>query len=178
MVENDHCRRFLGVFAMRIRSGFRMGMTLAGAVLLTLTIGGPARAGQGPGRVFTGTPSALSAADIARLSANATQRSIIVFKDQLPGLPASGSTASKRVSAANADQQGIMSELGHLHAAHVRGFHVVNAIAATISAAESSRLEANPAVSAVVPDAMRPFASLGSGAGAASSSALPGNSPQ
>ena len=79
-----------------------MGMALTGAVLLTLTVGGPARAGQGPVRVFAGKPSTLSAADIARLSANANQRSIIVFKDQFPGLPASGSTAGERVSAANA----------------------------------------------------------------------------
>ena len=158
---------------MRSRSGFRVGVALAGAVLLTLTVGGPARAGQGPGQVFAGTPSKLSAADVARLSANANQRSIIVFKDQFPGMPASGSTASERVNAANADQKGVMSELGQLHATHVRGFHVVNAIAATISAAESSRLEADPAVSAVVPDAMRPFASLGTGAGAAAAAALP-----
>ena len=168
---------------MRSHSGFRMGMVLTGAVLLALTVGGPARAGQGPGQVFKGSPSTLSAADVARLSANANQRSIIVFKDQLTGLPAAGSTANERINAANADQKGIMSELGQLHAKHLRGFHVVNAISATISAAESSRLQTNPAVSAVVPDAMRPFASLGSGAGAAASAALPSasakaNAPQ
>ena len=163
---------------MRSRAGFRMGMALTGAVLLTLTIGGPARAGQGPGQVFKGSPSALSAADVAKLSANATQRSIIVFKNQLTGLPAAGSTASERVSAANADQKGIMSELGQVHAKHVQGFHVVNAIAATISAGMASRLRTDPAVGAVVPDAMRPFASLGSGAGAASAAAMPGHSGQ
>jgi subtilisin family serine protease len=161
---------------MRSRTGFRMGMALTGAVLLTLTVGGPARAGQGPGQVFKGSPSALSAADIARLSANATHRSIIVFKNQLTGLPAAGSTASERVNAANADQKGVMSELGQVHATHVRGFHVVNAIAATISAGMASRLRTDPAVSAVVPDAMRPFASLGSGAGAAAAAALPADS--
>ena len=163
---------------MRNRAGFRMGMALTGAVLLTLTVGGPARAGQGPGQVFKGSPSTLSAADIARLSANANQRSIIVFKDQFPGLPAAGSTASERVNAANADQKGVMSELGQVHATHVRGFHVVNAIAATISTGMASQLRDNPAVSEVVPDAMRPFASLGSGAGAASAAAVPGGSGQ
>ena len=163
---------------MRSRFSFRVGMALTGAVLLTLTIGGPARAGQGPGRVFKGSPSALSAADVARLSANANQRSIIVFKNQLTGLPASGSTASERVNAANDDQKGVMSELGQVHATHVRGFHVVNAIAATISAGMASRLRTDPAVGAVVPDVMRPFASLGSGAGAASPAAMPGHSGQ
>jgi subtilisin family serine protease len=163
---------------MRSRFSFRVGMALTGAVLLTLTVGGPARAGQGPGQVFKGSPSTLSAADVAQLSANANQRSIIVFKNQLTGLPASGSTAGERVNAANADQKGVMSELGQVHATHVRGFHVVNAIAATISTTMASRLRDNPAVSEVVPDAMRPFASLGSGAGAASQAAMPGNSGQ
>ena len=68
-----------------------------------------------------------------------------MFKNQLTGLPASGSTASERVTAANADQKGVMSELGQVHATHVRGFHVVNAIAATISAGMASRLRADPA---------------------------------
>ena len=136
---------------MRSRFSFRVGMALTGAVLLTLTVGGPARAGHGPGQVFKGSPSTLSAADVARLSANANQRSIIVFKNQLTGLPASGSTASERVNAANADQKGVMSELGQVHATHVRGFHVVNAIAATISSGMASQLRSNPAVSEVVP---------------------------
>ena len=48
-----------------------------------------------------------------------------------------------------------MAELRQVHATHVTSFHIINAIAATISAAEASRLEADPAVSAVVPDAMR-----------------------
>jgi subtilisin family serine protease len=163
---------------MRSRFSFRVGMALTGAVLLTLTVGGPARAGQGPGQVFKGSPSTLSAADVARLSANANQRSIIVFKNQLTGMPASGSTASERVNAANADQKGVMSELGQVHATHVRGFHVVNAIAATISTTMASRLRDNPAVSEVVPDAMRPFAALSSGAGAASQAAMPDTSGQ
>ena len=162
---------------MRIRSGLHAGLALAGAALLTLAVSSPASASGPPGQVFSGTPSTLSAAEVAQLSANATQHSIIVFKDQLSGLPAAGSTANARINAANTDQSGIMSELGKLHAPHVRGFHIVNAIAATISSAEVSRLQANPAVAEVVPDAVRPFASLG-GAGAASSGAASGNAAQ
>ena len=57
-----------------------------------LSVSGPAKAGGTPGQVFKGTPSTLTAAQVAQLSANANQRSIIVFKDQLGGLPAAGST--------------------------------------------------------------------------------------
>src|SRR6185312_5339698 len=100
------------------------------------------------------------AAQVAELSANATQRSIIIYKDQLPGLPASGATANARIKAANAAQAGVLAELSQVHATHVTGFHIINAIAGTFSAAEADRLRANPAISAVVPDAMRTPAPL------------------
>jgi subtilisin family serine protease len=58
-----------------------------------------------------------------------------------------------------------MAQLKQVHATHVRGYHIINAISATISTAEISRLKGNSAVQAVVPDTMRHFASLGSGAG-------------
>jgi subtilisin family serine protease len=59
----------------------------------------------------------------------------------------------------------VLAELRQVHAAHVRSYHIINAISATISTAETKRLKANSAVQAVVPDTMRHFASLGSGAG-------------
>jgi subtilisin family serine protease len=136
-----------------------------------LSISGTAGAAGLPGHVFKGKPSVLTAAQVARLSANATHRSIIVFKNQLSGLPARGGTASARVRAANTAQAGIRAELSQVHAAHVSSFHIINAIAATISAAEASRLAANPAISAVVPDTMQRFTPPATAAGPA----LPAN---
>jgi subtilisin family serine protease len=152
---------------MLCRSRFRLGALPAAAGLLSLAISGTAAAAGPPGHVFKGKPSVLTAAEVARLSANATDRSIIVFKNQLSGLPARGATASARVRAANAAQGGVLAELSQVHAAHVSSFHIINAIAATMSAAEASRLAANPAISAVVPDAMQRFAPPGSAAGPA-----------
>jgi hypothetical protein len=155
-----------------MRSPARYLALLASAGLLTLGFSGPAAAAGPPPQVFHGQRSVLSAAQVRRLSADATHRSIIVFKNQLASLPAKGATAKQRIRAAGADQAGVRSELTTLHAGHVKSFQIINAISATISAAEITRLKANPSIGAVVPDAMRQFASLGSGPGAAGQAAL------
>ena len=150
-----------------MRSPSRYLALLASAGLLALGFSGTAAAAGPPRQVFHGHRSVLSAAQVRRLSADATHHSIIIFKNQLASLPAKGATAKLRIRAAGADQAGVRSELATLHAGHVKSFQIINAISATISAAEITRLKANPSISAVVPDAMRQFASLGSGPGAA-----------
>src|SRR5690348_137291 len=152
---------------MRFRSGLRLAAILGTAALLPLAASGAAAASHSPGRIFKGTKSVLTAAQVERLAARATHRSIIIFKNQLTSLPAKGATANARIQAANAAQAAVLAELRQVHAAHVRSYHIINAISATISSAEAARLQHNSAVRAVVPDAMRRFASLGSGAGPA-----------
>ena len=152
---------------MRFRSGFRLAAVLGTAALLPLAASGAAVAAHSPGRIFKGTKSVLTAAQVERLAAHATHRSIIIFKNQLTGLPAKGATANARIQAANASQAGVLAELRQVHATHVRSYHIIDAISATISSAEAVRLQRNSAVRAVVPDQMRHFASLGSGAGPA-----------
>ena len=151
---------------MRSRSGLRLLGLLTAAGMLPLAVSGTAAAARSPGHaVFKGTRSALTKAQVERLAADATHRSIIIFKDQLSSLPARGVTAGLRIRAANAAQAGVMAELKQVHAARLRSFHIINAVAATISSAEASRLKGNPSVQTVVPDTMRHFASLGSGPG-------------
>ncbi len=151
---------------MRFRSRFRLAALLTAAGLLPLAISGTAAAARAPGHaIFKGKHSILTAAQVEHLAARATHRSIIIFKNQLSSLPAKGATAGLRIRAANAAQAGVLAELRQVHATHVQSFHIINAISATISSAEIKRLNANPAVKIVVPDAMRHFASLGGGAG-------------
>ena len=162
---------------MSFRSRFRLVALLATAVLVPLTAGGIALAAhvthvrakhhRSHARTFHGKRPLLSAAQVKRLSAQADKRSIIIFKDQLGRLPATRSNTSARVRAALASQVSVRAELSQLHATHVRSFSLINAMAATVSAAEVKHLQANPAVQAVVPDALRHFASLGSGPGPA-----------
>jgi subtilisin family serine protease len=150
-----------------MRSTFRSLTLLASAALLPVALTGTAVAASSPGHVFPGTPSVLSAAQVGQLSANATHRSIIIFKNQLSSVPATRPDAQLRVSDVHAAQSGVMSELTQVHAAHLKSYQLINAISATISTAEMTRLKANPAIAAVVPDAFRHFASLGDGPGAA-----------
>jgi subtilisin family serine protease len=159
------CRFLEGMEIMRFRKGLRLAAVLGTAGLLPLAASGAAAAAHSPGHFFKGTKSVLTKAQVERLAAHATHRSIIIFKDQLRALPASGTTASARIRAATIAQAGVVAQLRQVRATHVRSYHLINAISATISAAEIGRLQANPAVQAVVPDAMRHFASLGSGAG-------------
>jgi len=74
---------------MRFRKGLRLATVLGTAGLLPLAASGAAAAAHSPGRVFKGTKSVLTKAQVERLAAHATHRSIIIFKDQLRGLPAS-----------------------------------------------------------------------------------------
>src|SRR5580700_8368806 len=83
---------------MSFRSGLRLTAVLGITALLPLAASG-AVAAHSPGRVFKGTKSVLTAAQVERLAAHATHRSIIIFKNQLTGLPARGNTANARIQA-------------------------------------------------------------------------------
>src|SRR6516225_4970337 len=152
-----------------MRSHFRLAALLTVVGVLSLTATGIAVAARSSHHhVFRGKHSILSAAQVRRLSADATHHTIIIFKNQLASFPARpGRDARARASAAAASQANIRAELSAVHATHIRSFSIINAVAATISAPEIQRLQANPAIQAVVPDTFRHFASLGSGPGPA-----------
>jgi hypothetical protein len=135
----------------------RLLACIAIATLLPAATTSSALAVNAPTLVHRGVPSVLSQAEVERLSANATKRSIIIFKNQHPEAPvriASG----PRAAAVDADQAAVRSELFQLRTQNVKSFHLVNAMAATISQAEADNLALNPAVQAVVPDLQRSFA--------------------
>ena len=149
----------------------RSALLVAGAVL-PLALSGTAiatEAGHATARgndvVFKGTRSVLTAAEVRALSARATNRSIIILRDQLSTLPATRANASARMRAASAAQAGVMAELRQVHAIHVHSFAIIDAIAATISSSEVASLQANPSVRAVVPDAYRRLTPRGGGPG-------------
>ena len=86
-------------------------------------------------------PTAPMSADLAaQLSKSVNRPVIVLMKNRFTG------------EAAARDQSPTLSEFAQVHAAHVKTFKMVNALAATVSDGEVARLKANPAVAAVIPD--------------------------
>ena len=81
-----------------------------------------------------------------------SQRSIILFRNQHPETPAWTATATLRATTIEADQAGVASALARGGARNMRRFHLVNALAATISSDQAAALRARDDVLAVVPD--------------------------
>jgi subtilisin family serine protease len=160
-----------------MRSRIRRAALITVAAVLAL--GGAATAATSRHHhVFRGKRTVLSAAEIKRLSAGTRRPSIIVFKNQLKNLPATASAASARARAANALQAPVRAELARVHATHVKGFHIINAVAASITPAEAQHLRSDQTIQAVVPDTFRHFATLDSGPGPAAVPDVASTGPQ
>jgi hypothetical protein len=96
----------------------------------------------------------MSAREIARLSANANDRVIVLLRDQ-PAMARPGSRNSAARSAAIAAAQApLLRELRLVHARRITPYRLVDAFAATVSAAEAARLRGNPSVAEVTPDVL------------------------
>jgi hypothetical protein len=97
-------------------------------------------------------PSSLSPTQIAHLAAKPDQRVIVILKNQENAVTGSHGTLKVRAARLAADQKSILGELQLLKAPNTHGYSLINAVSATVSAAEAARLAANPLVGAVIPD--------------------------
>jgi hypothetical protein len=102
--------------------------------------------------------SSLTASLAAKLSKNVNQPVILIMKDQFGQAQVGSDAAAVRADAVQSAQQPLMSELAQVHATHIKRYTLVNAIAATVSTGEVSRLKANADVAEVIPDVMLNFA--------------------
>jgi len=81
-INGDRGALFLeGMEIMRFRKGLRLAAVLGTAALLPLAASGTAVAAHSPAHFFKGTKSVLTKAQVERLAAHATHRSVIIFKD-------------------------------------------------------------------------------------------------
>jgi hypothetical protein len=88
----------------------------------------------------------------AQLSHNLNQHVIVIMKSQLPAARVGSAAAATRASRIAGDQKPLMTELGEVHATHIKAYRLVNSFAATVSAGEEARLKASSSVAEVIPD--------------------------
>ena len=92
---------------------------------------------------------ALTTAQARQLSAPATDHVIVVLRDQHPAATSANTNAATGTPASRA---ALLQELGQVGARAVHPYQVINAVSATISPAEATRLRGDPSVLDVVPD--------------------------
>ncbi len=101
----------------------------------------------------TGATSALGATSPgAAAGPSATQKVIVVLRDQLPGTPVSKTNMAPRHRRAVSSQDGVLAHLAGPAPVHVKHFTLGNAFSATVTVDQAAALAADPAVASVIPD--------------------------
>jgi hypothetical protein len=97
--------------------------------------------------------SKLSASQVKARSSGKAERVIVVFDDQLTNLPANRAHRHARQATAASMQAPLVAQLKQVGATHIRALWLLNAVAASMPAAEAQALSHTRGVKAVVPDA-------------------------
>jgi hypothetical protein len=133
--------------------------TLAGtagvAISLTAAMAGSAAAARtAAGSTPAAVPSfsKLSTSQAKTLSSGKQEPMIVVFDNQLGSLPANKTHRSARKDAATSMQAPLVSQLKQVGASHITGLSLLNAVSATMPAAEAQSLRRTAGVKEVVPD--------------------------
>ncbi|MGH3275309.1 MAG: S8 family serine peptidase [Streptosporangiaceae bacterium] len=151
-----------------------MSLVTAAAAVPALLIGQAGVAMAAP--AAPGIYGQMTLALAAQLSHNVSRPVIVIMKDQFGAAPVGSPAAAARTSRTRNSQKTIRSELTQVHATHLSSLSIVNAVTATVSAGEESRLEANSQVEAVIPNVTihgAPAQLPSAASGRASSGSLP-----
>jgi hypothetical protein len=133
----------------------RKAASLLGAAVLGVTAmtgaswaaGSTARAS-----VPTSSFSKLSPSQVKARSSGKRERVVVVFDDQLTNLPANRAHRHAREATAASMQAPLVAQLKQVGAAQITALSLLNAVAATMPAAEAQALSHAQGVKAVVPD--------------------------
>jgi Subtilase family len=133
----------------------RKVVTLAGVV----AIGVSSLAGTSVAAGSTGQPG-LATPSFSKLTTNQVQARVtgkresvvVVFDNQLTNLPADPADRAARAAAAASLQAPLVSQLQQVGATAIKPLSLLNAVAATMPAAEAQALSNTPGVEKVVPD--------------------------
>jgi hypothetical protein len=96
--------------------------------------------------------SKLSASQIKARSSGKQESVVVVFNDQLSNLPANRAHRAARQATAASMQAPLVAQLKQVRAAHITSLSLLNAVSATMPAAEAQALSHTAGVKEVVPD--------------------------
>jgi hypothetical protein len=94
----------------------------------------------------------LNASQIKARSSGKQERMVVVFDNQLKSLPANRAHRHARAAMAASMQAPLVAQLKQVRASHITALSLLNAVAATMPAAEARALSHTAGVKAVVPD--------------------------
>jgi len=97
--------------------------------------------------------SKLSPSQVKARSSGKQERVVVVFGNQLTSLPANQAHRQARKATAASMQAPLVAQLKQVGATHLTALWLLNAVAATMPAAEAQALSRTPGVKEVVPDA-------------------------
>jgi hypothetical protein len=133
----------------------RRAVSLLGAAALSVMVmtgAGFAAGSTAQASVPRPSFSKLSPSQVKALSAGKREAMVVVFDDQLTNLPANRANRPARQAAAASMQAPLVAQLKQVGATHITTLSLLNAVAATMPAAEAQALSHVPGVKAVVPD--------------------------
>ena len=128
--------------------------SLLGAVALATAVAGAGSAAGSTAASSVAMPSfsKLSASQVSARTSGKQEHVVVVFKNQLANLPANSAHRRAREATAASMQAPLVAQLKQVRATHMTRLSLLNAVAATMPAAEARALASNPGVKAVVPD--------------------------
>src|SRR5215469_16743268 len=141
-------------FTLR-RATALLGAAALGAAAVTGAVTGAGSAAASTAKASVPRPSfsKLSASQVKARSSGKRERMVVVFSDQLRNLPANRAHRHAREATAASMQAPLVAQLKQVGATHIRALSLLNAVAATMPAAEARALSHTRGVKEVVPDA-------------------------
>jgi hypothetical protein len=133
----------------------RKAALLLGSAALGVTAMTAAAGAAGPTArtsVARSSFSKLSPSQVKTRSSGKREAMVVVFDDQLTNLPANRAHRHAREATAASMQAPLVAQLKQVGATHITTLSLLNAVAATMPAAEAQALSHTPGVKAVVPD--------------------------
>ena len=144
-----------------------LALAAATAAVAVLAVVQPFSATAAPAGSASQAP--LTTQQASDLAQNVNTPVIVLMKNQPTPQAVNTPAATNRNNAITGIQAPLVNELSQVHAKNVHTYHVADAVSATVSAGEASRLAANPNVAAVVPDSVIKESPATTPAGASSS---------